>query len=63
VVEHSIDAMEWLRKQLEEEHPDVVRAMVQSFAEQLMSAEADARAGVGHAGGYDQAWDPEAARG
>lgn len=36
----TIDAAAWLRKQLEEHDPDLMRAMLQSFAEALMSAEA-----------------------
>jgi transposase-like protein len=48
VVEHSIDAMAWLRKRLEEESPDLLREMVQSVAEALMSAEADAICGAAY---------------
>jgi transposase-like protein len=48
VVEHSIDAVEWLRKRLEEESPDLLREMVQSVAEALMSAEADAICGAAY---------------
>jgi len=46
VVEHSIDVLEWLRKRLERESPDLLREMVQSVAEQVMSAEADAICGA-----------------
>jgi transposase-like protein len=42
VVEHSIDVLEWRRKRLEQESPDLLREMVQSVAEALTSAEADA---------------------
>src|SRR4029077_4029466 len=38
----------WLRKQLEDAHPDLLRAMVQDFAEALMGAEADALCGAGY---------------
>jgi transposase-like protein len=38
----------WLRKNLDETDPDLVRAMVKAFAEQLMSAEADALCGAGY---------------
>src|SRR5213594_3950421 len=38
----------WLRKQLEEAGPDLLRAMVQDFAEALMGAEADALCGAGY---------------
>ena len=36
----------WLRKQLEEASPDLLRAMVQEFCEALMSAEADTLCGA-----------------
>src|SRR2546422_4091811 len=36
----------WLRKRLEQASPDVLRAMVQDFAEALMGAEADALCGA-----------------
>src|SRR5262245_16112008 len=36
----------WLRKRLEEASPDLLRAMVQDFAEALMGAEADALCGA-----------------
>jgi putative transposase len=48
VVEQRIDALSWLRKRIEEEHPDLLREMVESFAEQLMSAEADAICGAAY---------------
>jgi putative transposase len=48
VVEHSIDAVAWLRKRLEEESPDLLREMVQGVAEALMSAEADAICGAAY---------------
>jgi transposase-like protein len=38
----------WLRKQLEEASPDLLRVMVQDFAEALMGAEADALCGAGY---------------
>ena len=44
----SLDALDWLRKHLEQDSPDLVREMVRSFAEQLMSAEADAICGAGY---------------
>ena len=37
-----MDITSWLRKQLEQASPDLLRAMVQDFAEALMGAEADA---------------------
>jgi len=43
-----MDVMGWLRKQLEEAHPDLLRVMVKDFAEALMSADADAVCGAGY---------------
>jgi putative transposase len=48
VVEHTMDVSVWLRKQLEEASPDLLRAMVKDFAEALMSADADAVCGAGY---------------
>jgi putative transposase len=48
VVEHSIDAVRWLRERLEEESPDLLREMVQSVAEALMSALAGAICGAAY---------------
>ena len=48
MVEHTMDVSSWLRKQLEEASPDLLRAMVQDFAEALMGAEADALCGAGY---------------
>jgi putative transposase len=47
VVEHTMDVAGWLRKQVEEAHPDLLRAMVKEMAEALMGAEADAVCGAG----------------
>ena len=47
MVEHTMDVAGWLRKQLEEAHPDLLRAMVKEMAEALMGAEADAVCGAG----------------
>jgi putative transposase len=41
VIDRSMDALVWLRKQLDTSDNDLLRAMVRSFAEELMSAEAD----------------------
>jgi putative transposase len=46
VVEVTMDVQSWLRKQLEAASPDLLRAMVQDFAEALMGAEADALCGA-----------------
>jgi transposase-like protein len=43
-----MDVNDWLRKQLEAASPDLLRAMVQDFAEALMSAEADALCGAAY---------------
>jgi putative transposase len=48
VVEHTMEVSGWLRKQLEEASPDLLRAMVKEFAEALMSADADAVCGAGY---------------
>jgi transposase-like protein len=41
-----MDLLGWLRKQLAEAEPDLLREMVRSFAEALMGAEADALCGA-----------------
>jgi len=46
VVEHTMDVSGWLRKQLEQTSPDLLRAMVQEMAEALMGAEVDALCGA-----------------
>src|SRR3954462_10802927 len=43
-----MDVSGWLRKQLEETSPDLLRPMVKEFAEALMSADADAVCGAGY---------------
>ena len=48
MVEPTMDVNDWLRKQLEAASPDLLRAMVQDFAEALMSAEADALCGAAY---------------
>jgi putative transposase len=48
VVEHTMDVSGWLRKQLEEASPDLLRTMVKEMAEALMSADADAVCGAGY---------------
>ena len=48
MVEHTMDVSSWLRKQLEEASPDLLRAMVKDLAEALMSADADAVCGAGY---------------
>ena len=48
MVEHTMDVTGWLRKQLEDAHPDLLRAMVKDFAEALMAAEAEALCGAGY---------------
>ncbi len=46
MVETTMEINDWLRKQLEQASPDLLRAMVQEFAEALMGAEADALCGA-----------------
>jgi putative transposase len=48
VVEPTMDLQSWLRKQLEQASPDLLRAMVQDFAEALMGAETDALCGAAY---------------
>jgi len=43
-----MDMRGWLRKQLEEASPDLLRAMVRDFAEALMGAEVDAVCGAAY---------------
>ena len=46
MVESTMDVSVWLRKQLEQASPDLLRAMVKDMAEALMGAEADAICGA-----------------
>jgi putative transposase len=46
VADPTMDPLAWLRKQLDEGDPDLVRELVRTFAEQLMSADVDALAGA-----------------
>jgi transposase-like protein len=46
VAENNMDLLAWLRKQLAEAEPDLLREMVRTFAESLMGAEADALCGA-----------------
>ncbi len=48
MIDKSMDALEWLRKQLETDDNDLLREMVRSFAEGLMGAEADVLCGAGY---------------
>ena len=63
-----MDILSWLRKRLEQASPDLLREMVEGFAEALMGAEADALCGAAYRerspdrvnirNGYrDRAWD------
>jgi len=47
-VPHNMDALEWLRKHLEDEGSDLLREMVKVFAERLMGAEVDAVCNAGY---------------
>jgi len=44
----SIDMSGWLHEQLEQASPDLLRGMVRSFAQALMSADADAVCGASY---------------
>ncbi|MBB5626861.1 transposase-like protein [Sphaerisporangium krabiense] len=44
----SVDPAGWLAKQIEQQDPDLLRSMVKTMAEALMSAEADSRCGAGY---------------
>ena len=46
MINKSMDALSWLRKQLETDDNDLLREMVRSFAEELMGAEADGVCGA-----------------
>jgi len=48
VINKSMDALAWLRKQLETDDNDLLREMVRSFAEELMGAEADGVCGASY---------------
>ena len=48
MVNDTMDALEWLRKQLEGDENDLLREMVHEFAERLMAAEVDALCGAGY---------------
>ena len=48
MINKSIDALVWLRKQLETDDKDLLREMVRSFAEELMSAETNVVCGAGY---------------
>ena len=48
MIKQSMDALTWLRKQLETDGNDLLREMVRSFAEGLMSADADAVCGASY---------------
>lgn len=47
-VPNNMDALEWLRKHLDEDGNDLLREMVKAFAEELMAAEAGALCGAGY---------------
>lgn len=48
MVATTMDPLEWLRKQLEEADADLLREMVRTFVQALMSAEADAVCGAAY---------------
>ena len=47
MVDNKMDALGWLRKQLDGDENDLLREMVREFAQRLMAAEVDALAGAG----------------
>ncbi len=47
MVNYNMDALEWLRKQLDGDENDLLREMVREFAQRLMAAEVDALVGAG----------------
>ena len=47
VVDNTMDALAWLRKQLDGDENDLLREMVREFAQRLMAAEVDAVVGAG----------------
>ena len=47
MVSINVDALEWLRKQLDSEGDDLLGEMVREFAQRLMAAEVDTLAGAG----------------
>ena len=47
VVDNTMDALAWLRKQLDGDENDLLREMVREFAQRLMAAEVDVLAGAG----------------
>jgi putative transposase len=47
VVDNNLDALVWLRKQLDGDENDLLREMVREFAQRLMAAEVDALTGAG----------------
>jgi len=50
----SIDVTGWLEEQLAQASPDLLRSMVQTFAEALMGAEADAVCGAAYGDRTDE---------
>ncbi len=47
-VPNNMDALDWLRKHLDEDGSDLLREMVRTFAERLMSAEVEAMCNAGY---------------
>lgn len=46
--DNSVTPAQWLAKQIQTDDPDVLRSMVKTMAEALMSAEADSLCGAGY---------------
>ena len=47
MIDNNMDALAWLRKQLDGDENDLLREMVREFAQRLMAAEVDAVVGAG----------------
>ena len=57
MVPTNMDALEWLRKRLEDDGSDVLRQMIRAFVDALMSAEADGLCGARYGQRSDQRVD------
>ena len=48
MVPNNMDALEWLRKHVDDEGSDLLREMVRTFAERLMAAEVEVLCNAGY---------------
>jgi hypothetical protein len=58
VVDNNMDALGWLRTQLDGDENDLLRELVAELARRLMAAEVDAVAEAGWGGGESGAGEP-----